>query len=213
MLPSLFSILAVIALILCVLALLLVKGRNSWLLSSIKAIFSFLLLAAALVVAMVMLDLYSYKQALKETTIAEVWIKKLDEQYFSLKLKPAGQEAEQWLILGDQWQLDVRLLTWRGPLLFLGKQPLYRLDRLSGRYSDIELERSQKRSLYALHTGSVIDLWKWAQRMPTWVHANYGGSVFMPLADNAHYLVQLSARGLSVKANNPQARAATGEPW
>ncbi len=210
MLQTVLSFVLLLLLAVLVLIWLFAKAAKS---GFLKVLLSGGVLAAVVFVGLFMWDLWSYKQALKEDTIAEVWVKKLDERYFLLSLKPVDGKLSQWHLLGDQWQLDVRLLTWRGPLLTLGKQPLYRLDRLSGRYADIELERSQKRSVYALNTSSGMDLWRLAQFYQTWLHANYGGSVFMPLADGAHYLVKLGARGVSVKANNIQAKQAIDTNW
>ena len=44
--------------------------------------------------------------------------------------------AKQYVLYGDQWQIDARVVRWKLPALMAGVPPLYRLERLSGRYGD-----------------------------------------------------------------------------
>jgi len=51
---------------------------------------------------------------------------------------------------GDEWQIDARVLKWRGMAVLIGFDTLYRLDRLSGRYRDITQERIGLRTVHSL---------------------------------------------------------------
>ena len=46
-------------------------------------------------------------------------------------------------ILGDEWQMDARVVTWKPPMTMLGLDPIFQLDRLSGRYAEVEEELSK----------------------------------------------------------------------
>ena len=48
-------------------------------------------------------------------------------------------QMDRFLTLrGDEWQMDARVVNWKPPATLLGLDPIYQLDRLSGRYSDID---------------------------------------------------------------------------
>lgn len=207
---SLFSFVTVILLLLALLRSWLGK---SWFFSWLKGSIGFICLALILSIGLMVLDLWSYKAALSEKPLAQVDIEQLDTQYFLLKLTPTAGDSKTFPILGDQWQMDVRLLTWKGPFLSLGVSPLYRFDRLSGRYASIEHERLKQRSVYELEHSHVLDIWDLSQKFNVWLHANYGTSVFMPLADQAQYSILLNARGLVVKPANKQAQVALKGGW
>lgn len=209
-------LLSFLALILCAVSLgVLFKTwfGKSWFFSWLKGTLGLICLGVVVGAAFLVLDLWSYKQALKENAIAEVSIKQLDEAYFSLSFKPKDGQKRVFQILGDQWQIDLRLLTWKGPFLTLGVEPLYRFDRISGRYTNIEDERLKQRAVYPLDSSNLVDLWRISQSFDFWLHANYGSSLFMPLKDKARYAIFLSARGLVAKPINKEAEDAVGIVW
>lgn len=209
-------LLSLLALILCVVSLgVLFKTwfGKSWFFSWLKGTLGFICLGLIASVVFLMLDLWSYKLALKEQALADIHIKQLDEAYFVLKFKVNGEHEQKFQILGDQWQLDMRLLTWKGPFLTLGFEPIYRFERLSGRYANIDDERLKQRTVYPLNTSSFVDLWRISQIFDFWLHANYGSSLFMPLTDNAKYTIFLSARGLVAKPMNKEAESAVNKIW
>jgi len=48
-----------------------------------------------------------------------------------------------FILNGDEWQLDARILRWEPALQILGFNTIYRLERLNGRYSKIDQELDQ----------------------------------------------------------------------
>ncbi len=113
---------------------------------------------------------------------------------------------------GDEWQMDARVLKWKGSALLLGSDTLYRLDRLSGRYRDIAQERTQQRSVYSLvEKGMGLDIWPLMQRYSRWVpwvDAVYGNAAYMPMADGARFVVSVGASGLVARPGNSDAERA-----
>lgn len=113
-------------------------------------------------------------------------------------------------VRGDEWQIDARILTWKTWTHWLGMHPLYRFERLSGRYADIDDEREKPRSLHALY--EQTDGWwqDWIQhgrRIPG-TDAYYGTAAYLPMADGAAYRISVSASGLVVRPDNPAAERA-----
>jgi len=157
-------------------------------------------------------NLHTYSRLTYETPLAELIFEGRGPQRFRATIAryPAG-DRQVFMLNGDEWQLDARVLKWRGWANLLGLDAQYRLERLSGRYRDIEQERKAARSVYALSDNPGIDLWAWAQDHPTWlpfVDSVYGSATYLPMADGARYRVSLTQSGLIARAVNPVADAA-----
>jgi hypothetical protein len=171
-------------------------------------------LASFAVIALLSLvDFLSYQQLLAEVPIASISIYEKQPQHFDLTLIASDGKERRFEIHGDQWQLDARLLTWVGPLAALGKKPLYRLDRISGRYISLEQARNSEQSIYGLEQSAAIDIWQVLQTMPSWIDANYGSAVYMPMENGAVYSVLLTAKGMNVRPVNSIAKRLLGEDW
>lgn len=187
--------------------------RRGWLMQWLKGNFGLILLLAGVWLFLSVLDLWSYRQLLKEEPIVTVSIYKLGEQEFDLTLATADGEEQRYLIKGDQWQLDVRLIIWKGPIAALGNMPLYRLDRISGRYLSLEQERNSDRTVYELSQSSWFDLWRFIKKYGVWLDAQFGNAVYMPLENGAVYSVQLTPKGLLARPLNDVAEQALNHPW
>lgn len=187
--------------------------RRGWFWIWLKASFAMGLAAITVLSLFSLLDVLSYKQLLAEVPIASISIYEKQPQHFDLTMIAANGKEQRFEIYGDQWQLDARLLTWVGPLAALGKKPLYRLDRISGRYISLEQARNAEQSIYGLKQSDVIDVWQILQVIPSWIDADYGSAVYMPMENGAVYTVHLTAKGMNVRAVNNIAKRLLGEEW
>ncbi len=180
---------------------------------SLEGLVGLLLLAVATLMVVISMNLYTYDRLTHESKVAEVSFQGIRPQYFRTVLKL--QNKIQILDLrGDDWQMDARVLKWRGMAVLLGFDTLYRLDRLSGRYRDIGQERAAPRTVYSLGEGKGLDLWLMAKkykRWVPWVDALYGSATYMPMVDGASYTVSISLTGLLARPNNDIALKAVGE--
>lgn len=156
-------------------------------------------------------NLYTYQRFTHEQPVAELRFQRIGEARFVARLREPSGEARYWELAGDEWQLDARVLRWRGAATLMGLDPLYRLERLSGRYRDVALERSAARSVHALSEEAGVDLWRLAKRYRRWlpwVDATYGSATYLPMADEARYAVRLNASGLVARPVNAQGEEA-----
>lgn len=157
-----------------------------------------LLVLLALLLGLLAVALQPFRAWLAEDTVARIAVHQVGEQQFDVELADALGRRRNYLINGDAWQLDVRLLRWKLPALLAGAPNLYRLDRLSGRYDDLQQEREAPRSVYRLDEDAFPDLWTLRRQFPQWigfVDAEFGSGVYMPLFDGARYEVSLGSRG------------------
>ena len=115
----------------------------------------------------------------------------------------------RYSIRGDEWQIDARVIKWQGWAQLLGLTAQYRLERLSGRYTDIEQEKQQARTLYSLTTTDRIDYWQllynYKPYIP-WVDAYYGSAAYLPMFDGASYILSINQTGLIARPKDEVTR-------
>lgn len=176
-----------------------------------NALMGCLLLAGAALFFVVSLNLHTYARLTYEQPVAEIVFEQHSPQSYraTLTRMPTG-EMQIFTLAGDEWQLDARVLKWKGWANLLGLDAQYRLERVSGRYRDIEQERTAERTVYALSENPGIDVWEMSTKHSRWlpfVDAVYGSATYMPMAQGARYQVALTQSGLIARPLNQQAAA------
>jgi len=179
--------------------------------SGIACITSFSVFA---LVALVLLSYLSYGRLTDERPVSTLLFSKLGPNEFNARLMTPGKIDQEFLLRGDEWQLDARIITWKPPMTILGLQPIYKLDRLSGRYADVDQEQRGVRTLYSLTGELPADLWAFSRRFPMLlpgVDAHYGTATYLPMEDNARFDVSISRDALIARPANEAAERAVGE--
>jgi hypothetical protein len=184
---------------------------DGWFRQWLKGTAGMLALVACVWMILALLDVWSYQQMQRQHPLATVSTFRVDDQLYDLTIVDEQGNEQRFEVRGDQWQLDVRLLHWRGPVAALGGAPLYRLERLSGRYLTLEQERTAPRSVHTLEQSRWVDVWQMLQGLPLWLQPEFGSAVYMPLINGAVYAVEAGGRGLTVKPVNDVAAAAVNQ--
>jgi len=205
--------LAAVGLVLCVLGI--IKLTRRLMMSSFRyEITGVVLLTVAAMLFLVSSNIHTYERLVFEQPIASITFHQMSPQHFSVQLEDmVSGENGFYELRGDEWQLDAQILTWHGYANLLGLDSYYRLHRLSGRYTDINEERSQPRTVHGLANEQRIDLWSYANEYRNWlnmVDATYGSAVFLPMNDTAQYSISISRNGLVARPDNAVAREAVG---
>ncbi len=155
-----------------------------------------------------------YQRLTEEKLVAVIEFSQTGIEEYTARLMIDGKLDRLLAIRGDEWQLDARVLTWKPPATILGLDPIYELERLSGRYSAVDRERTEPRTVHALAEERTLDLWSLARDFPNFtpgVDAYYGTATYLPLADGARFRVSLSRDALIARPENELAREAVGE--
>ncbi|MFI4970460.1 MAG: hypothetical protein ACHP7D_09660 [Lysobacterales bacterium] len=142
--------------------------------------------------------LLGYRRLAAEALVAHIETHRLAPQRYAVTLTTPDGDRRVVELGGDDWQLDARVIKWDVRAVVLGAAPLYRLDRISGRYHEVGQESATPKSVVALSASPVPDLWSLKHRFPDWlpwVDANYGSAAYLPLVDDGHYTVTLAAAG------------------
>ena len=191
------------------------------------------LLAAALAGGLLGQNVQTYSRLTYERPVASLAIRQLAPQYFEVVVaQPAQGELPArtavYPVNGDEWRMEAQVLKWKPWANVVGLDSQYRLDRLSGRYQNIEQERTGARSVHALSGGDVgtevlgttlpwkISAWDAARRYRRYVNAVdtlYGSAAYMPMADGARYEVWITQSGLIARPANDAARNASAGGW
>lgn len=158
-----------------------------------------MLAVAAGVALMVIAPFHIYDRFTDELPIAELYFEPVAPQTFRATLSHGDLcIAEEYLLYGDEWRLDAAFLKWRPIATLLGADPLYRIDRLSGRYRDVEHESTRPRLAHEIAPEVVLDPFR--LRGATWlVDSVFGASVYHAMDPDARHIVYRSPTGLFVR--------------
>ncbi len=170
-------------------------------------------IAVASVALLLAFSYYSYGRLTSEKVISNVQFRQTGNDEYEARLMIRGERDRLFRLRGNEWQLDARLINWKPPATILGLDPIYRLERLSGRFSDIDRERAEPRTVHALSPDSYMDIWAVATQFPLLtpgVDAHYGSATYVPMSDGARYEVSLSRDAVIARPVNDAARDAVG---
>lgn len=187
--------------------------RRKLITASIQGLTGLLLLSLALLSGSAALNLYTYQQLTREVPIAELQLTELEPKLFRVFISFPDNSTQTYDLRGDQWQLDAKILKWSGIASLAGLKTNYRLERLSGRYSDIKHERTAPRTVYSLTTSEFFKKWSpdiWSfikghQQWFPWVDAIYGNATYLPMSHKAIYTISVSTSGLVSRPKNSEA--------
>ena len=173
----------------------------------LRTLFLLIGLGLALLLAGAGWTLRGYRLLGEEAPVVTVDARILSPQRWALTLTwPDGQRRDVALA-GDAWRIEALVLKWKLPAVLAGLPPLYRLDRLSGRYDDPADEMSAMRTVVDFREAGDADLVTLARAHPDWlpmVDTVYGSGAYLPLVDGGHYTVSLMRTGALVARPDEQ---------
>lgn len=112
-------------------------------------------------------------------------------------------------VAGDQVLVDARILKWRPLANVIGLRTQFELDRLTGRYVDVDSERTLERTVHSLGADKPFDLYELLERyslLGLLVDAEYGSASFVDVTEPARFEVRVSTTGLLIRSVPPQGR-------
>ncbi len=176
-----------------------VKLIGRWLLSGLLGLplLLFLLIGS---------NLWTFSRLSHEQAVADIRFRQLGSERFLAVLTTPDGRQRRLLLEGDQWQVDARVIKWQSWANLLGLDAMYRLERLSGRYSRADQARRRAPSVYALVPEASIDLWALTEPTLHWLplfDAVYGSAVYLPMGDGLSYHVFISQTGLLARPAAP----------
>lgn len=105
-------------------------------------------------------------------------------------------------VQGEQLLVDAHILKWRYIGNVLGLHTQYELDRLTGRYLDVDDERTRPRTVHSLKSDKPVDLFDLVERfsfLTGLVDAEYGSATYIEVGRPARFEIRISTTGLLVR--------------
>jgi hypothetical protein len=169
--------------------------------ASWRALLCLVCFALTLLLAGTGYALRGYRLLGEEAPVVDIDAHILSPQRWALTLTWPDGSTRQLQLSGDDWRVEAIVLKWKLPALLAGVPPLYRLDRLSGRYDDPAQEAEAPRTVISFSAAGAFDLLNLHKQYPQWlpeVDTVYGSGAFLPLVDQGHYSVSLMRTGALV---------------
>lgn len=184
--------------------------------ASWRALLCLLCLALTLLLAGTGAALRGYRLLGNETRVVDIDAHRIEPQSWALTLTWPDGNTRNVRLAGDDWRIEAIVLKWKLPAMLAGVPPLYRLDRLSGRYDNPEQELDAPRSVIGFGETGSFDLLALSRKYPHWlpeVDTVYGSGAFLPLVDQGHYTVDLMRTGaLVARPDEPTRRRISQSP-
>ncbi|MHA6493197.1 hypothetical protein ACX0MV_08110 [Pseudomonas borbori] len=184
--------------------------NSSWFLGWLRGTFGLVFLALAGLIGLVAYDLYSYSPLPEDKPIVTLSFQGDGSRYQVNILE--GNHERTVTLEGDLWQLDARVLQWKGLAALIGLEPGYRLETLSGRFLAIEQQALAQHGRVALAQSPYgVDLWRWlrlSQRDLFLFDPQAQRVTYLPMADDAVFSVSLTPTGLLAQPMNQAAKQA-----
>jgi energy-coupling factor transporter transmembrane protein EcfT len=189
------TILALVLLVAGVVAL----ARRRFLGSVAGVLVGFLLLALATLAATVGVAAHGYRALTHEEVAAVVVVEPLGPQRFRATFRfPDGPERS-FEVFGDAIYVDAFIVKWHPMANVLGLHTGYELDRVGGRYADVEAEQTRPRTIRRLaepRPVQLLQLIQWLPFLQPIVDAQYGSATFVPVRGPMTLELRVSTSGL-----------------
>ena len=177
--------------------------------------FAGIFLLSAVIVLLLAGNLYTFHRLSDEAPIAELRFAAVGpEEYRAAVSWGDFCNTEYFTLYGNQWRLDARFLKWHSWANLFGLDAMYRIERLGGRYAEVDVENSRRKLAYKLYPESGIDLVAVLDKYDGFlspVDTLYGSSVYEDMRPDYLYRVYRSQSGLLVRKERRSEPAATGD--
>ena len=199
------NIAAIIFFILCIIFLVLFVGslkKKKYFGAARDFVFAFLMLTLSLLFGVISFSIQGYNALTKEELAATVEVQPVTRQSFSVKIIFPDGDTREYDLEGEEFYIDAHILKWKSVANLFGLHTFYELDRVSGRYTDIEDETNKKRTVYSLAKEKVINIFKLRLDYPFLsflVDAQYGSATFINVNEHKKLNVFVSTTGLLIR--------------
>ena len=153
------------------------------------------LLMTGLLAGVLAVGTKGYRALTLEEVAAVVHTERLDDERFQAHFRFPEGDTLSVTLNGDELYVDAHILKWKAWVNILGLHTEYELDRVAGRFSDLEKEQSSRRTVYSVATRKPYDVFRLARSRPVLlpvVDAEYGSASFVPAEGTYELLVSTS---------------------
>lgn len=169
----------------------------------LRTLMGLLLLSLGALTGAVGVGMQGYRALTREDLAARIVVQPIGSQLFSATVHiPGRPRASYYELAGDALYVDAHILKWHPSVNVLGLHTAYELDRIAGRYDDVERERSAARTVHSLAPERRVDLFGLRTRyafLAPLLDAEYGSGTFVRVTAPAEFEVLVSTTGLLIR--------------
>src|SRR6185436_10299153 len=167
-----------------------------------RSLAGLLLVALGLLAGAVATGIHGYHALTREEVAAVITVLPAGPQRFTAAIRYPDGVGAIYEIAGDEIYVDAHILKWKPVANLLGLHTAYELDRIAGRYRNIEQERSAARTVHSLGRERAVDLFDLRQRyvfLAPLLDAEYGSATFLAVTRPAKLELRISSTGLLMR--------------
>ena len=169
---------------------------------SVGLLVGLLFLTLSALFATVTVSIQGYRALTYEEVAARVRIEPREPERFTVFFQfPDGRTAT-FLLAGDEFYVDSHILKWKPIANLFGLHTIYELDRVAGRYTRLEDERSKPRTVFSVGRHKPFDMFNLRMRyslLKPRVDAQYGSATFIPAKEFTELEIRVSTTGLLIR--------------
>jgi hypothetical protein len=176
--------------------------KKKFMSSIIRLLVALLTLSLTALFGTITIATQGYLALTHEETAAVVKVEPLDSKFFMAHFKfPDGHEAS-YKLAGDELYVDAHILKWNPIVNILGLHTAYELDRVTGRYKELQEELSAPRTVFLLSPDKPLNMFTLRQRysiLSSFLDAEYGSAAFINSYKPAKFEIRVSTTGLLIR--------------
>jgi hypothetical protein len=170
--------------------------------SAFRFVLALFALSLAGLFGMIVIATEGYRALTYEEIAAVVKTEPIGAKGFRVHFQfPDGHEAS-YRLAGDALYVDAHILKWKPIVNILGLHTAYELDRVAGRYMDLNEERESIRTVFLLSRDKPVNMFTLRQRYSLFrplLDAEYGSAAFINSDKPAHFEIRVSTTGLLIR--------------
>lgn len=156
--------------------------------------------------------IWSYQSFTQEEPILTLRFEESAEDSYLAQIEAPSSIRGEYKMYGDQWRIEARFVKMRYWANLLGVESRYAIDRLQGRYIDIQDENRLPNIAHQLNDEGVshFTIFGWSP----FVDTEYGSSTYQLIDVNKRFFVFKTPTGLMVRSETEVPEGAEeGENW
>jgi len=161
-----------------------------------------LLLVSGALFAVIGVATQGYRALTHEELAAVVEIQPRGPGRFTAVVERADGTRDTFDLAGDQVYVDAHILKWKPIANILGLHTAYELDRIGGRWVELDAERDSLRTIHGLKADRPLDMFTLRRRyavLAPLLDAEYGSGTFVMANRAATLEVRVSITGLLIR--------------
>lgn len=153
-------------------------------------------------ITFILVGTQGYNALTKEELVAKIKVTPTGEQSFHARMEFTDGNSQVFSLKGDELMIDAYVLKWKPWANVLGLHTAYRLDRIRGRYINLQDEKNQPATVFAINAKSSAGVAEWRQEysvLSVLLDVEHGSASFVNANELTEYQLAVTTNGLLIR--------------